>query len=124
VDYVNKAEVCGRLTRDPEMRYTPRGTAVCNVSIATNRFANAPDGERREFTEYFTLVAWQGLASQVAALCKADWLHVKGRIQSRSWQGQDGQKRRVTEIIVEEILSAEGRTAPAAAAALDEDFNP
>ncbi len=125
MDCINRAELAGRLTKDPEMRYTPGGTAVTNASIATNRWAAASDGERKEFTEFHNLVAWQALASQVAELRKGDWLHVRGRIQSRSWEGQDGQKRRVSEIIVEEILPAEKRMATQATAApiaLDEPF--
>src|SRR5438874_3437104 len=100
------------------MRYTPRGTAVANASIATNRSATAPDGEHKEFTEYHNLVGWQGFATQLSELCKGDWLHVRGRIQSRSWEGQDGQKRRAFEIIVEEILPAERKASAATTAAL------
>jgi single-strand DNA-binding protein len=121
MDYVNRVELRGRLTKEPEMRYTPKGTAVTNASIATNRFTTVADGERKEFTEYHQLVAWQDLAKQLAELSKGDWVHVKGRIQSRSWEGQDGQKRRAFEVIVEEILPAESRVAaPAAPRALDE----
>ena len=122
MDCLNRVELRGRLTRDPEMRYTPRGTAVANCSIATNRSVTTSDGEHKEFTEYHNLVGWEGFATQLGELCKSDWLHVRGRIQSRSWEGQDGQKRRTTEVIVEEILPIERKAAAATTAALDADF--
>src|SRR5437870_5396141 len=123
MDYLNRVELRGRLTKDPELRYTPKGTPVANCSIATNRSVTAPDGEHKEFTEYHNLVAWQGLATQISELCKGDWVHAKGRIQTRSWQGQDGQKRRAFEIIIEEMLPAERKASASATAALDEAIN-
>lgn len=118
-DDINRVELRGRLTNDPQMRHTPRGTAVASASMATNRWATAANGERRELTEYHNLVAWQGLAAQMAEqLCKGDMLHVRGRIQTRSWEGQDGQKRRTTEVVVEEIVPAKARVGQPA---LDEE---
>ena len=72
MEYRNHVELCGRLTKDPEMRYTPKGTAVTNASIATNRFATAPDGERKEFTEFHNLVLWADLGTQIADIAVAD----------------------------------------------------
>lgn len=115
MDYLNRVELCGRLIRDPELRFTPKGTQVCNVSIATSRWLGT-----REVSEFHNLVAWTDLATQLAELRKGDRVHVKGRIQSHSWEGPDGQKRRAFEIIIEEILPTEGRRATAAAPALDE----
>src|SRR5256885_4863863 len=101
---LNKALLIGRLTKDPEMRYTPSGTAVTNFSIATNRWSTGPDGERKEFTDYHNIVAYpigkRNLAETVAQYTrKGALVFIQGRIQTRSWEGQDGQKRRVTEII-------------------------
>jgi len=98
---LNKALLIGRLTKDPEMRYTPSGTAVTNFSIATNRWSSGPDGERKEFTDYHNIVAYpigkRNLAETVAQYTrKGALVFVEGRIQTRSWEGQDGQKRRVT----------------------------
>jgi len=115
-DDINLAELAGRLIRDPELRFTPKGTQVCNVGIATNRQVGA-----RELSEFHNLVAWAELATRLGALSKGDRVHVKGRIQSRSWEGQDGAKRRTVEVVVEEILPAEAR-AMASSVRLDEPF--
>jgi single-strand DNA-binding protein len=118
---LNKALLIGRLTKDPEMRYTPSGTAVTNFSIATNRWSTGPDGERKEFTDYHNIVAYpigkRNLAETVAQYTrKGALVFVEGRIQTRSWEGQDGQKRRVTEIIANDVQFLEPRGAGAPAA--------
>ena len=132
---LNKALLIGRLTKDPEMRYTPNGTAVTNFSIATNRWSSGPDGERKEFTDYHNIVAFpigkRNLAEIVAQYTrKGSLVFVEGRIQTRSWEGQDGQKRRVTEIIANDVQfmdsrgsagSAGGASAGAAAPATHSD---
>jgi single-strand DNA-binding protein len=119
---LNKALLIGRLTKDPEMRYTPSGTAVTNFSIATNRWSTGPDGERKEFTDYHNIVAYpigkRNLAETVAQYTrKGALVFVEGRIQTRSWEGQDGQKRRVTEIIANDVQFLEPRGAGAGAGA-------
>src|SRR5947209_17492124 len=119
---LNKALLIGRLTKDPEMRYTPSGTAVTNFSIATNRWSTGPDGERKEFTDYHNIVAYpigkRNLAETVAQYTrKGALVFVEGRIQTRSWEGQDGQKRRVTEIIANDVQLLEPRGATAGAGA-------
>jgi len=105
----------GRLTRDPEMRYTPSGQPVTSFSIATNRYTSGADGERKEFTDYHNIVAWnigkRNLAEQVAQfLHKGSLVYVEGRLQTRSWEGQDGQKRRATEVIAGDVQFLEPRT--------------
>ena len=112
---LNKALLIGRLTKDPEMRYTPSGTAVTNFSIATNRWSTGPDGERKEFTDYHNIVAYnagkRNLAEVVAQYTrKGALVFVEGRIQTRSWEGQDGQKRRTTEIIANDVQFLESRS--------------
>src|ERR1700741_4119023 len=113
---LNKALLIGRLTKDPEMRYTPSGTAVTNFSIATNRWSSGPDGERKEVTDYHNIVAYpirkRNLAEPVAQYTrKGALVFVEGRIQTRSWEGQDGQKRRITEIIANDVQFLEPRGA-------------
>jgi single-strand DNA-binding protein len=115
---LNKALLIGRLTKDPEMRYTPSGTAVTNFSIATNRWSSGPEGERKEFTDYHNIVAYnigkRNLAEIVAQYTrKGALVFIEGRIQTRSWEGQDGQKRRTTEIIANDVQFLDSRsTAP------------
>jgi single-strand DNA-binding protein len=113
---LNKALLIGRLTKDPEMRYTPSGTAVTNFSIATNRWSSGPDGEKKEMTDYHNIVAYSGgkrnLAEIVAQYTrKGALVFIEGRIQTRSWEGQDGQKRRTTEIIANDVQFLEPRGA-------------
>src|SRR6184192_1738815 len=116
---LNKAMLIGRLTKDPEMRYTPSGTAVTNFSIATNRWSTGPDGERKEFTDYHNIVAYnagkRNLAEIVAQYTKkGSQVYVEGRLQTRSWEGQDGQKRRTTEVVASDVqfLDTRGSGAP------------
>src|SRR5467141_94810 len=119
---LNKALLIGRLTKDPEMRYTPSGTAVTNFSIAPTRWATGPDGEKKEITDYHNIVAYpigkRYLAETVAQYTrKCALVYLEGRIQTRSWEGQDGQKRRVTEIIANDVQFLEPRGAGVGAGA-------
>ncbi len=107
---LNKVMLTGRLGADPEMRYTPGGNAVTNFRLATNRVtSNGPDGERREETEWTTIVAWSKLAQVCAEyLHKGDRVYIEGRKQSRSFDGQDGQRRTVTEVIASDLIMLNG----------------
>jgi single-strand DNA-binding protein len=113
---LNKVMLIGRLTRDPEMRYTPSGQPVTSFSIATNRYGAGTDGDRREFTDYHNIVAWnigkRNLAEIVAQYTKKGSLvYVEGRLQTRSWEGQDGQKRRTTEVVANDVQFLDSRSA-------------
>jgi|SRR5438105_7176274 len=117
---LNRVMLIGRLTRDPEMRYTPSGQPVTSFSIATNRYGQGPDGERREFTDYHNVVAWNIGRRTLAELAgqylrKGSLCYVEGRLQTRSWEGQDGQKRKATEVVANDIqfLDSKGSGAPA-----------
>ena len=121
---LNKALLIGRLTKDPEMRYTPSGTAVTNFSIATNRWSSGPEGERKEFTDYHNIVAYNIGKRNLAEIAgqylhKGSLVYVEGRLQTRSWEGQDGQKRKTTEVNATEIqfLEPRSQSQPQAAAA-------
>ncbi|MBI2022549.1 single-stranded DNA-binding protein [Candidatus Daviesbacteria bacterium] len=100
----NRVELIGNLTRDPELRYTPQGTAVVTFSIATNR-TFVSDGEKKEETDFHRIVAWNKLAELCSQLLKkGNRVFVSGRLQNRSWEGQDGQTRNVTEIVIEDMI--------------------
>ncbi len=120
---LNKVMLTGRLGADPEMRYTPAGNAVTNFRLATNRVTSSgPDGERREETEWTTIVAWSKLAQVCAEyLHKGDRVYIEGRKQSRSFDGQDGQRRTVTEVIASDLIMLDGsRTGASSRSAGDE----
>lgn len=100
----NQAIVMGNLTRDPELRTTPGGQSVATFAVATNRSWNDPSGERKDAVEYHDVVAW-GKLGELAAnyLSKGRKVLVVGRLQTRSWEGQDGAKRQRTEIVANDI---------------------
>lgn len=111
---LNKAMVIGHLGADPEMRYTANGNAVTTFSVASSRQFSGADGERREETEWFRVVTWNRLAETCSQyLTKGRLVYVEGRLQTRSWEGQDGQKRYTTELIAQEVKSLGAQAAPA-----------
>ena len=100
----NRVELIGNLTRDPELRYTPNGSAVVTFTIATNR-TFVSDGEKREEADFHKIVAWAKLAELCSQLLKkGNRVFVSGRLQNRSWEGQDGQQRQTTEIVIEDMI--------------------
>jgi single-strand DNA-binding protein len=107
---VNKAILIGNLGKDPELRYTPSGTAVCTFSMATtDRFKNK-QGEQQERTEWHNIVAWAGLAEICGKyLSKGRQVYIEGRIQNRSYDDRDGNKRYITEIVANEMQMIGGR---------------
>lgn len=107
---LNKALIIGRLTRDPEMRTTPQGTNVCSFSIATNYVFNSPTGGKQEQVEYHNIVAWRKLAEICGQyLKKGSKIYVEGRIQTRSWQGNDGVKKNRTEIVMDNMIMLDSK---------------
>ncbi len=102
---LNKVMIIGRLGTDPEMRYTANGNAVTSFRVATNFVSTTPDGERREETEWFPVVAWRNLAEQCSQyLQKGRRVYVEGRLRTRSWEAPDGQRRFRTEVIANRVL--------------------
>ena len=102
---LNKIMVIGNVGTDPEMRYTPNGSPVTSFRIATSRNYNGQDGERKQETEWFTVVAWNSLAEQVNQyLAKGRRAYVEGRLHSHTYQGNDGQTRSRNEIIANRVL--------------------
>lgn len=102
---LNKVELIGNLTRDPELRYTPNGTAVATFSIATNRQWRVESGETKEDVEFHRIVAWDKLAEICSQLLKkGSKAYVEGRIQSRKWQTKEGEDRTTFEIVISEMM--------------------
>lgn len=102
---LNTAQLIGNLTRDPELKYTPSGAAVCNFSIATNRAWTTESGEKKEEVDYHKLVAWGKLAELCSQLLlKGKKVYVEGRIQSRQWEDNTGAKRETTEIVLNDMI--------------------
>ena len=103
-DGLNRVEIIGNLGSDPEMRYTANGTAVTTFRVAVGRSFSV-EGERREETEWFRVVAWNKLAELVQAhLAKGRKVYVEGRQSTRSWDTPDGQKRYMTELVANQVL--------------------
>jgi single-strand DNA-binding protein len=101
---LNKVQLIGNLTRTPELKYTPSGVGYCTFGLATNREWKV-DGENKQQTDYHNIVAWQKLGELCAQLLKKGTkVYVEGRIQNREWDGQDGQKVRRTEIVIEDMI--------------------
>src|SRR3989338_10414463 len=102
---LNKVMLIGNLTRDPELRYTPQGTAVCTFSIATNRSWTTDSGEKKEEADFHRLVAWNKLAELCSQLLsKGRKIYVEGRLSNRSWTGQDGAQKSITEIVINDMI--------------------
>lgn len=102
---INKVILIGRLGRDPEVRYTPDGTAVANFSIATSEeWKDRETGEKKERTEWHRIVAWRKLGEICGEyLSKGRQVYIEGRLQTRDWQDQEGNKRWTTEIIARDM---------------------
>lgn len=101
---LNKVMLIGNLTRDPELRYTPSGAAVCTFGIATNRYYVASDGQKKEETEFVKIVSWNKLAELCSQLlAKGRKVYVEGRLQTRSWETPDGQSKQTTEVVIDDM---------------------
>jgi single-strand DNA-binding protein len=108
---LNKVMLIGNLTRDPEMRYTPQGAAVCTFGVATNRSWTLESGEKKEDVEFHNVVAWNKLAEICAQfLKKGRKVYVEGRLSTRSWQGQDGSQKQRTEVVINDMVILDKKT--------------
>lgn len=108
---LNKVMIIGRLTRDPEMRTTPSGVNVCQIGLATNYvYTNQQTGQKVEQVEYHNVVLWRKLGEIAHQyLKKGARVYIEGRLQTRSWDGQDGQKRSKTEIVADNMIMLDSR---------------
>ena len=107
---LNKVMLIGNLGKDPEVRYTPGGQAVANFNIATNEAWTDKSGQKQERTEWHRIVVW----GKVAELCgeylsKGRQVYIEGRLQTRQWQDQQGQKRYTTEVVAQRVQMLGGR---------------
>ena len=112
---LNKMTIIGNLGSEPEMRFTPSGKPVTSFSIATSWRYTTAEGERKEDTEWFSVVAWGKLAEQCNQfLTKGRLVYIEGRLRLRTWEGQDGQKRSRNEITAEKVKFLDRQGAPSA----------
>lgn len=101
---LNKVFLMGNLTRDPELRYIPSGAAVTTFDLACNRIYTAQSGEKKKDTCFIRIVAWGKIAEVCGEyLSKGNPVFVEGRLQSRNWVGQDGQKRFTIEVVANNV---------------------
>ncbi len=102
---MNRVILIGNLTRDPELKYTPAGTAVCTFGVATNRSWTTADGATKEEVQYHRIVAWQKLAELCGKLLtKGRKVFLEGRLTYRSYTAKDGQQRSITEIVLDDFI--------------------
>ncbi len=107
---LNKVMIIGNLGRDPEMRYTPNGTPVTSFSVAVGRSWTTPDGERKEATEWFNVVAWRELAEICNQhLRKGGRVYIEGSLQTRNWEDQNHQRHFRTEIVADQMIILDGK---------------
>jgi len=110
---LNKVQLIGNLTRDPELRYTPQGTAVCTFGLATNRSWITEAGEKKEETEFHRIVAWNKLAELCSQLLfKGRKVYVEGRLQTRRWTAPDESQRQATEIVISDMMILDSKRTP------------
>jgi single-strand DNA-binding protein len=127
---LNKVMLIGNVGTDPEMRFTPNGNPVTSFRLATNRVYTASDGERKQETEWFTIVTWRKLAESCNQfLTKGQRVYVEGGLRTRSWEGQDGQKRWRVEVIANRVLFLDKQSTAAlpseeGSVELNEDIEP
>ncbi|MBN1353862.1 MAG: single-stranded DNA-binding protein [Candidatus Omnitrophica bacterium] len=131
---LNRVFLIGNLTRDPELRYVPSGTAVTTFDLAVNRVYSTQSGEKKEETSFIRIVVWARRAEVCAEyLTKGSPVFVEGRLRTRSWETQDGQKRITVEVIANNVqflraaqakqaLSKNGVSAPVSGVP-EEDLN-
>lgn len=115
---INRATIVGNLTRDPEVRTTTSGINVTSFGVATNFIWKDASGQKKQSVEYHNVVAWRKLGEITAQyLKKGSRVLIEGRLQTRSWEGQDGSKRNRTEIVADNLIMLDSKGAASAAPA-------
>ena len=121
---LNKVQLIGNLTRDPELRYTPTGAAVCTVSLATNRSWTTDTGEKKDEADFHRLVAWNKLAEICGQLLKKGRkVYVEGRLSTRSWQDKDGQTKYMTEVVLSDMILLDSKPVGESMESENQEFN-
>ncbi len=107
---LNKVMIIGNLGKDPEMKYTPSGKAITTFSVAVGRVSRTPEGENRDETEWFRVVAWDKLAETCNQyLRKGSKVYVEGRLQTRTWKDNNGQDQKMVEVVANEMQMLDSR---------------
>ncbi len=107
---LNRVQLIGNLTRDPELRYTPNGNGVCTFGLATNRSWTTDSGEKREEVDFHRIVAWNKLAELCSQfLTKGRKVYVEGRLSTRNWTAQDGTQKTTTEVVIDNMILLDNR---------------
>lgn len=119
---LNKVLIIGRVGRDPEMRYTPSGRPVTTFSVGTSRTWSSADGEKHTETEWFNVVAWSNLAEICKQyLSRERLVYIEGRLQTRHWEDQDGNRHSATEIVANEMIMLDDRRETSAGTEYEDD---
>jgi single-strand DNA-binding protein len=120
---LNKVMLIGRLGADPELRYTPSGSAVANFRMATTEQWTTKEGEKQERTEWHKIVAWRKLGETCGEyLHKGSLVYIEGSLQTRDWEDRDGNKRWTTEIVAYRMQMLDRKEEPREAVPADESF--
>lgn len=119
---LNKVMLIGNVGKEPDINFTPNGVKVAQLRLATSETWKDKDGAVQEHTDWHTIIAWRGLADVVEKLVhRGTRMYVEGKIQSRSFEDRDGNKRYVTEIVADNVLILDARKVDPAAASGDAD---
>ncbi len=119
---LNKVMIIGNVGSEPEMRFTPKGNPVTSFRVATNWMYTTAEGERKQETEWFTVVAWNKLAEQCNQfLTKGRLVYAEGRLRTHTWESQDGQKHYRTEIIANRVTFLDRQAAATLSEERDEE---
>lgn len=122
---LNRVQLIGNLTRDPELRYTPAGNAVCTFGLATNRSWTTDAGEKREEVDFHRIVAWNKLAELCSQfLVKGRKVYVEGRLSTRNWTAQDGAQKSTTEVVIDDMILLDKQGGASSAGPSDDHFDP
>lgn len=122
---LNKVSLIGNVTKLPELRYTPQGTAVCSFSIATNREWKDSTGQKKEEATFHRIIAWSKLAEIIAQyVVKGSKVYLEGRLSNRTWKDQQNVDHYMTEVVADELILLDNRKAGQTAVTVQEEEVP